>query len=180
MAVVDPAGPAAPIFPKGITSDDDVLDEMSKDPRRNKSIVTNKTGYEVLKLIRLAKEDIPRMVVPFLCIHGDSDQLTLKKGSEFIFKNAGTHITDRKIHIFPNLRHECINEKAPHGDEVMDFVVKYFEEQYQSYLTRAQQQQQAHLHRDNSTVSAVQVQVEHAAHLGIAGEDANENDKLIH
>lgn len=179
MAVVDPAGPAAPIFPKGITSDDAVLDEMSKDPRRNKSIVTNKTGYELLKLIRLAREDIPRMVVPFLCIHGDADQLTLKKGSEFIFKNAGTHITDRRIHIFPNLRHECINEKAPHGDEVMEFIVKYFEEQYQSYLTQAQQQQ-AHLHRDNSTASAVQVRVEEAANLGTTREDANESDKLLH
>jgi hypothetical protein len=41
----------------------------------------NKTAYELLKMIVEVKEILPLVVSPFLCIHGDADQVSLLEGN---------------------------------------------------------------------------------------------------
>ena len=133
-SVIDPAGPAAPIVPEDVTSNPEVIKELNEDPRRNKGFVTNKAGKELLRMIKVAKEEIPRITLPFLIIHGSDDEVTLREGSEYFFKNAGTDITLRRIHIFEGAKHEVTNESEPYRSESIAMIIDYFNEQIESII----------------------------------------------
>ena len=88
----------------------------------------NKTAYEVLKMIGESKLQLSRVTIPFLCIHGTGDQIALPAGSQFIFDNAATPASDKRVEFFPDLRHELFHEVKQHADVCIDMVVKYFED----------------------------------------------------
>jgi acylglycerol lipase len=141
-SAMDPAGLAAPIIVNEIASDPEYMETMDKDPRRNPPIVTNKTAKEVIAMTKVAKECVPTLNIPFLCIHGEADTIALKDGSEFIFKNAGTDITQRRLNIVHGAKHEVIHEKEPVGQESLQSIVAYFEEQFAAagdYVKRNQE-----------------------------------------
>jgi alpha-beta hydrolase superfamily lysophospholipase len=62
-SAVDPRGAAAPLVLEEITSDPDELERIRKDPRLAPPIVTNKSAYEVVKLINATKAEIPNIMV---------------------------------------------------------------------------------------------------------------------
>lgn len=126
-AAISPTAPAAPLDTNAITSDPDILDEIRSDPRRGKPYVMNKTGKELLSLINICKTEVPHITLPFLCVHGSDDTIALKEGSEFIFKNAGTELAQRKLHVFPGLKHEVFREVPPYCTESINMVVEFFD-----------------------------------------------------
>ena len=87
-----------PIVQSEVILDTEELKNRTKDPRRCKPIVFNKTGYELLKLcnevipnhplmyevilinIIQVKELLPLITLPVLIMHGEDDQVTLPKG----------------------------------------------------------------------------------------------------
>jgi acylglycerol lipase len=134
MSVIDPAGAAAPIHPEDVTSDREILKELKEDPRRNAGFVTNKAGRELLRMIKVGYEEIPRITIPFLIFHGSKDEVVYEEGSEYFFKNAGTDITQRRIHIFEGALHEVLNEVEPYRTEAANMIVDYFNEQCDSIV----------------------------------------------
>lgn len=62
-SVLDPGGPAAPLVIEELTSDPAELEINAKDPRVAPPVVTNKSAYEVVKLIAAAKQEIPNIKV---------------------------------------------------------------------------------------------------------------------
>ncbi len=131
-AAIDPAGPAAPLDPRDVSADPEWLKTMSQDPRRNKPFVPNKTAQQLLRMIKAAKEEVPRITIPFLCFHGSADEVIYKESSEFIFKNAGTDITQRRLHIFEGAKHECFHDVEPYHEESLSMIIDYFNEQYEA------------------------------------------------
>jgi acylglycerol lipase len=131
-SVLDPRGPCAPLDTTAVTSDPYEMEDIKKDPRRGKAVIANKTAKELLSLIVKCKDEVPRIALPFLCLHGADDQIALKSGSEFIFKNAGTELAQRRIHIFPGLKHDVFHELRPHGPESIAMVVSFLDEHCQS------------------------------------------------
>lgn len=125
-AAIDPRGPAAPLVVSEITSDPDELEEARRDPRRAKPQVCNVTAREILKLTAVCKAEIPRITLPFLCLHGGEDQIALPSGSQFLFERAGTELSLRRLKIFPGLKHECFHELRPQGPESIALVVQFF------------------------------------------------------
>ena len=67
-SVLDPGGPAAPLVVGELTSDPVELEINAKDPRVAPPIVTNKSAYEVVKLIAAAKLEIPNIKVGLFVI----------------------------------------------------------------------------------------------------------------
>jgi alpha-beta hydrolase superfamily lysophospholipase len=134
-ASIDPAGPAAPLAPEDVTHNKAVIDEMKHDPRRNPSYVTNKSAQELLKLITLAKNEISKITLPFFVFHGEKDEIIYKESSEMMFKYAGTDITQRRYHLFPEAKHEVIHENDPIASECMNMIISYFNEQYDLAVT---------------------------------------------
>jgi len=136
-ATLDPQGSAAPLLPSAVCSNEEVIQEMQEDNRRNPAYVTNKSAQQLLRMIRAAKEEITHVEIPFFVFHGDQDLIALKSSSEYIFKHAKTNIMYRKLHIFPNAKHEIIREKDPLASECMQMIVSYFDEQYIAATTTA-------------------------------------------
>jgi len=129
---IDPRGMAAPIILDDLTSDVDHLAWMQRDIRRCKPIIMNKTGAELLKMVNDAKEAVPRMKLPYMCLHGQDDRITLPKSSEFIYKNSGTDITQRKIELIPKARHECYHEISSIRLDSIRMTVEYLDSFYNS------------------------------------------------
>lgn len=66
-SVVDPQGSAAPLVVGEITSNPEELERIRKDPRRAQPYVTNKTAYELVKLIDSVKKELPNIKVWISC-----------------------------------------------------------------------------------------------------------------
>jgi len=82
--------------------------------------------------VRAAREEVKRLEIPFFVFHGDHDMIALKKSSEYLYKNAKTDVLYRKIHIFPNAKHEVMREKEPLASNCMQMIVDYLEERFNS------------------------------------------------
>lgn len=134
-STLDPAGPCAPVVIEEITANAAVLADMKRDPRRNESFVTNKTAKELIQLIRLVKEEVPKITLPIYCIHGELDMIALKKSSEFVFENVGTSAENKHLMIMKNLKHEVFNEPEPHGKESIMLVVNFIENEFNKHMT---------------------------------------------
>ena len=62
-SVIDPAGPAAPLVVTEITSDPAELELIRRDPRQCPAVVSNKSAFELSKLIAAVKEEVPNIKV---------------------------------------------------------------------------------------------------------------------
>jgi len=62
-SVLDPGGSAAPLVIDELSSDPEELERNRKDPRVAPAMVTNKSAYELVKLIAEVKEEIPNITV---------------------------------------------------------------------------------------------------------------------
>lgn len=127
-AALAPRGMAAPLDVREVTSDPDELEEMRLDPRRGQPFVTNRTARELLQLTKRCKEEVPRLALPFLCIHGADDAIALSKGSAFLMEHAGTELAQRQLQLLPGLKHECFHELRPQGPESIQMVVRFFDQ----------------------------------------------------
>ena len=89
--------------------------------------IMNKSAYEMMKWIAVAKEEIPNIKVPFFCIHGGDDIIALPKGSLYLIENTGTIPSQKSVSILPGLKHEVFHEKMPDGPNSIQSVLTYFE-----------------------------------------------------
>ena len=87
----------------------------------------NKTAYELIKWVTAAKQEIPNVTIPFLCLHGGADLIALPKGSAYLMEHSGTASSLKSISILPGLKHEIFHEKIPDGPNSIQCVLKYFE-----------------------------------------------------
>ena len=126
LASIDPTGPCAPLLLDGITSSIDEQKIILNDPLRYPHEIRNKTASEVMKMVSLAKELLPTITIPFLCVHGEEDSIGLLKGSKFIYDNIGTITTQKNIKIYPKLRHEVLHEVPIEAKKCIDDIVHYY------------------------------------------------------
>jgi acylglycerol lipase len=124
---LDPCGSAAPVIESEVTGNLEYLELMKKDVRRCKAIVPNKTAYEILKMNALAKKSLTNISVPFICLHGSEDKVTLNKGSELLFNNASTDASLKQLKIVHGSRHEIFNEVEPNRTEAVNYAIEFFE-----------------------------------------------------
>ena len=120
-----PTGPAAPIRLDALTSDEEQQKIISRDPFRYDGDIMNKTAYEFLKLCSAAKEAIPYIKVPFICLHGSADEVTLPEGSDYLFEHTSTPTNLRQIIKFADLKHEIFHEREPDRTKVIAAVVSF-------------------------------------------------------
>ena len=77
-------------------------------------------------MMALCKEEVGNFTLPFMAVHGASDQVCLPEGSEFLFRAAATPVTDKKLVMYPGLRHEPMHEPPPGGPNAIRDAVEYF------------------------------------------------------
>jgi alpha-beta hydrolase superfamily lysophospholipase len=77
--------------------------------------------------------------LPFVCIHGANDTIALPASSQYVYDHAGTDPAHKSVHLIADSKHEPFHESPAIRTAAIDFVVKYFEEQYQVRLPRQPQ-----------------------------------------
>ena len=53
-----------------------------------------------------SKQELPRVKLPFKCVHGASDTITCPVGSQLLHDLAGTAAESKSVELLPELRHE--------------------------------------------------------------------------
>jgi alpha-beta hydrolase superfamily lysophospholipase len=130
MSGLDPQGPVAPIFVRGITSDAEEVKIHGNDKRMFHHWIMNKTAFEVLKMTEEVKsQGLAQFSSPVLIVHGGNDSVALPVSSEYVYANIKTEPEKKSIKIFDGLRHEVLHEKLPQRSECAALYINYFEEQ---------------------------------------------------
>jgi hypothetical protein len=72
--------------------------------------VTLRWGVELLDALAYIREHVQTITPPLLILHGGSDRVANVAGARWLFETAGSK--DKKLLIYPDLRHELHNELA--------------------------------------------------------------------
>ncbi|CAM9220455.1 unnamed protein product [Scytosiphon promiscuus] len=111
LAKVDPGGPAAPIDKGSLSTDPEVSLEAEVDPLMVKGSVRNKTAFEVIKLIQVAKQCASKVSLPALLLHGADDDIAYPSGSEEM-KNLLLSASDSvDLVVYEGVLHEVLKHK---------------------------------------------------------------------
>jgi len=143
---------AAPLDQTEITSDINEFKKLKNDSRMGPSYVTNKSAYEILKLVKDSKLEIKNIKLPILIIHGDIDQISLLEGGQYLYDNI-TNNTDtttttttnnnnnnndlnKQLLVIPNGKHELLHEVKEIKTLAMNTILNYIENQYNSIVIK--------------------------------------------
>ncbi len=129
MACVAPKAPAAALIEKEISSDENEVKRISRDPRIYHGQVMNRTAAEVLKLTDIAAKELLTLKVPFLALHGGDDKICYAEGSRRLFEQSATDPSKKSLVLLPGCRHEIFHEAAPAAKDNTQLVVEYFDSQ---------------------------------------------------
>lgn len=126
-ASMDPGGPAAPLKETECNSNTEELTLRARDKRYFHGFVTNKSAFELSKMIRECMAQVPKITMPFLAVHGAEDVVCMPEGTMFLYEHASTDIGYKKLLLYKGVKHEPMHEIAPQGPKAIADVVEYFE-----------------------------------------------------
>jgi len=118
------AGVIAAIAPKmGVTvldastisHDQSVVDAYVNDPLVFRGKIPARTGAELARMWKQLPEQMPRIKLPILIMHGQADRLSDPRGSKLLFERVGSK--DKTLKIYDNCYHEICNE--PEHEQVL-------------------------------------------------------------
>jgi alpha-beta hydrolase superfamily lysophospholipase len=91
-----------------ISRDKAVVDAYVNDPLVFRGKVPARTGAELARMWKHLPEQMPRIKLPVLIMHGFADQLSDPRGSKLLFERVGSK--DKTLKLYDNCYHEICNE----------------------------------------------------------------------
>jgi alpha-beta hydrolase superfamily lysophospholipase len=91
-----------------ISRDKAVVDAYVNDPLVFRGKVPARTGAELARMWKQLPEQMPRIKLPVLIMHGFADQLSDPRGSKLLFERVGSK--DKTLKLYDNCYHEICNE----------------------------------------------------------------------
>ena len=120
---IAPGLPTIKLSRAKLSKDIEVVDSYDRDPLNYSGRVKLKTGVELSRAFRLITENAGNITIPLLVLHGGEDTLSLPGGSSLIHDSASSG--DKKIRIFPGLKHEILNE--PEKNMVFEEIINWLD-----------------------------------------------------
>jgi len=123
-ALIAIAGVISAVLPKmGVTildastisRDQAVVDAYVNDPLVFRGKIPARTGAELVKMWKTLPEQMPKIKLPVLIMHGSADQLSDPAGSKLLYERAGSK--DKTLKLYDGFYHEIYNE--PEHKQVM-------------------------------------------------------------
>ncbi|XP_062522709.1 monoglyceride lipase-like [Corticium candelabrum] len=112
------------------------FDHLSRDPEQVKAYINDPLVYTrgmkarwslcALNALQEIEERLRDITWPYLLMHGSDDQLVLKEGSEMLHEKSQSE--DKTLKIYPDYRHEILNEPKEYSDVVVNDIVSWLEE----------------------------------------------------
>ena len=91
-----------------ISRDKSVVDAYVNDPLVFRGKVPARTGAELARMWKQLPEQMPRIKLPILIMHGFADQLADPRGSKLLFERVGSK--DKTLKLYDGCYHEICNE----------------------------------------------------------------------
>jgi acylglycerol lipase len=91
-----------------ISRDQSVVDAYVNDPLVFRGKIPARTGAEMARMWKQLPDQMPRIKLPMLIMHGMADQLTDPRGSKLLYERAGSK--DKTLKIYDDCYHEICNE----------------------------------------------------------------------
>jgi acylglycerol lipase len=107
-----------------VSRDPDVVRDYEEDPLNYHGKVPARTVTELAGAVDSFEQEVPRLTLPILLMHGTEDGLAPIAGSEMVERVAGSD--DKRLIRYEGLYHEILNE--PEQDRVMDDMVAWIAE----------------------------------------------------
>lgn len=121
ISKVMPRLPALQLDAQGISRDPMVVKEYMDDPLVSKDKLSAKLLVEMFNAMQGAKNDVKKLTLPMLIMHGSDDSLTRPNGSHWLAQNIKSD--DKTLKIYDHLYHEIFNE--PEGPEIFKEVLDW-------------------------------------------------------
>ncbi|MGB3684126.1 MAG: lysophospholipase [Rubrobacteraceae bacterium] len=118
-----PRAPVTKVDIKSLSHLPSVVEAARKDPLSNERPAPARTGYEILRAMRRIRDRAAEITLPILVMHGTEDHLTNPRGSETLFKRAGSE--DKTIKLYKGLYHEILNE--PEQEQVLEDILSWMD-----------------------------------------------------
>ncbi|KAK4362698.1 hypothetical protein RND71_017939 [Anisodus tanguticus] len=80
-----------------------------------------RTGYEILRITAYLQQNLCKLTVPFLVLHGSDDTVTDPEGSKKLYEEASS--TDKSIKLYKGLLHDLLFE--PEREEIMKEIIDW-------------------------------------------------------
>lgn len=80
-----------------------------------------RTGYEILRITAYLQQNLCKLTVPFLVLHGSDDAVTDPEGSKKLYEEASS--TDKSIKLYKGLLHDLLFELE--REEIMQEIIDW-------------------------------------------------------
>ncbi len=91
-----------------ISRDPAVVNAYNNDPLVFRGKIPARTGAELARMWRQLPDQMPKIKLPILIMHGLADQLSDPRGSQLLYERVGSK--DKTLKIYDNCYHEICNE----------------------------------------------------------------------
>ncbi|KAG6752828.1 hypothetical protein POTOM_042867 [Populus tomentosa] len=105
-----------------VSRDPDALVAKYSDPLVYTGSVRVRTGYEILRTTAYLQQNLKRLRVPFLVLHGAADTVTDPDASQKLYEEASS--TDKTIKLLEGFLHDLLIE--PEREEIMKDIIDWF------------------------------------------------------
>ncbi|XP_073316849.1 uncharacterized protein [Primulina huaijiensis] len=104
-----------------VSRDPDALVAKYSDPLVFTGSIRVRTGYEILCITTYLQQNLSRLTVPFLVLHGTADSVTDPTASQKLYNEAAS--TDKTIKLYEGFLHDLLFE--PEKEEIMDDIIAW-------------------------------------------------------
>ncbi|PON96803.1 Alpha/beta hydrolase fold [Trema orientale] len=104
-----------------VSRDPEALVAKYSDPLVYTGSIRVRTGYEILRITSYLQQNLRKLRVPFLVLHGNADTVTDPEASRKLYEEASSN--DKNIKLFDGLLHDLLFE--PEGQEIMEDIIEW-------------------------------------------------------
>ncbi|KAI3455118.1 hypothetical protein Pfo_011781 [Paulownia fortunei] len=106
-----------------VSRDPEALVAKYSDPLVFTGSIRVRTGYEILRIAAYLKQNLSRLTVPFLVLHGTADSVTDPEASQKLYNEASS--TDKTIKLYEGLLHDLLFE--PEKEEIIESIITWLD-----------------------------------------------------
>ncbi|XP_012089516.1 monoacylglycerol lipase [Jatropha curcas] len=104
-----------------VSRDPEALVAKYSDPLVYTGSIRIRTGYEILRISTYLQQNLSRLSVPFLVLHGTSDTVTDPEASQKLYEEASS--TDKSIKLLQGFLHDLLFE--PERQDIIDDIIEW-------------------------------------------------------
>ncbi|GAA0138435.1 phospholipase [Lithospermum erythrorhizon] len=110
-----------------VSRDPQALEAKYSDPLVFTGSIRVRTGYEILKITAFLQQNLRKLTVPFLVLHGTADTVTDPEASQMLHHGATS--SDKSIKLYKGLLHDLLFE--PEKEDILKDIIDWLNSRVQ-------------------------------------------------